>query len=345
MQRVGFAVRCGDMEHAPFLPMEAKPVEALPDSEGWQFEPKWDGFRCLAFVGKGRAQLFSRTGKPLGRYFPDVAEALVGLPETVLDGELIIPVGKHLSFDALQMRLHPAASRVAKLAAAHPALFMAFDRLDDLEAPLRDRRRALEAYLAKNRSPVLRLSPMTDDLATAGKWLARAGGALDGVVAKRRDEAYRPEERAMLKIKNWRDADCVVGGFRTKADGSVASLLLGLYDDAGKLDHVGFTSALGTLDRQALAAELRAIAGSPGFTGAAPGGPSRWNNGQEKPWTPLKTERVVEVRYDHAAGGKFRHGTTFARWRPDKSPEACTVDQLQSEASPAVIGAALRGRG
>lgn len=343
MQRAGGAVRCGLMDHPPFLPMEAKAVETLPEGEGWQYEPKWDGFRCLAFVGKGAAQLFSRTGKPLSRYFPDVAAALADLLETILDGELIIPVAGQLSFDALQMRLHPAASRVAKLAAETPALFMAFDRLDDLEQPLSARREALEGYLGGNRSPVLRLSPLTCDRATALTWLARAGGALDGVVAKRRDEAYQPGQRAMLKIKNWRDADCVVGGFREKADGSVASLLLGLYTADGTLDHVGFTSALGTLDRHALAAELHAIAGKPGFTGDAPGGPSRWNRGVEKEWTPLEPLRVVEVRYDHAAGGKFRHGTTFARWRPDKSPEDCTKEQLQSEASPAVIGIALRG--
>ena len=330
------------MDHAPFLPMEGKAGEALPRGDGWQYEPKWDGFRCLAFTGNGPGQLFSRTGKPLARYFPDVAAALDGLPETVLDGELIIPVDGHLSFEALQMRLHPAASRVAKLSAATPALFMAFDRLDDLEAPLDERRTALKRYLAANRSPVLRLSPMTNDEATANKWLARAGGALDGVVAKRRDEAYRPGTRAMLKIKNWRDADCVVGGFRAKSDGSVASLLLGLYNDDGKLDHVGFSAALGTLDRHALAQELRAIAGAPGFSGAAPGGPSRWNNGIEKQWVPLKPERVVEVRYDHASGGRFRHGTTFARWRPDKPPAACTVDQLRTHAGPAVFAIALR---
>ncbi len=331
------------MDEAPFLPMEAKAVEALPDGGGWQFEPKWDGFRCLAFVGRGPAILFSRTGKPLARYFPDVAAALADLPKVVLDGELVIPLGRHLSFDALQMRLHPAASRVARLAAETPALFMAFDRLDDLEQPLEARRGALERYLAANRSPVLRLSPLTCDRAMAEKWLARAGGALDGVVAKRRDDAYQPGARAMLKIKNWRDADCVVGGFREKADGSVASLLLGLYDGAGKLNHVGFTSALAPLDRHALARELRAIAAPPGFTGDAPGGPSRWNRGVEKEWIPLEPVRVAEVRYDHAAGGKFRHGTTFARWRPDKPPEACAADQLRSEASPAVIGIALRG--
>jgi len=343
MQRVDGAVRCGVMDHAPFLPMEAKAVEALPASGDWQFEPKWDGFRCLAWVGKGPAQLFSRTGKPLSRYFPDVAAALAGLPEAVLDGELVIPVDRILSFDALQMRLHPAASRVARLAAEHPALFMAFDRLDDRERPLSARRGSLEAYLKANHSAVLRLSPMTYDQAAARTWLARSGGALDGVVAKRLNEAYQPGARAMLKIKNWRDADCVVGGFREKADGSVASLLLGLYDDAGKLNHVGFTSALGYVDRHALAKELHEITGQPGFTGAAPGGPSRWNRGIEKPWIPLQPERVAEVRYDHAAGGKFRHGTTFARWRPDKPPQGCTADQLRAEASPEVVEAALQG--
>lgn len=333
------------MDHVPFLPMEAKPVEALPEGEGWQFEPKWDGFRCLAITGAGPAHLFSRTGKPLSRYFPDVATALADLPPTILDGELIIPIGKHLSFDALQMRLHPAASRVARLAREHPALFMAFDRLDDLDLPLTERRAALEEYLSVNRSGVLRLSPLTVDRSTAQKWLARAGGALDGVIAKRRDEPYRPDKRAMLKIKNWRDADCIVGGFRLKADGGVASLLLGLYDAEGKLNHVGFTSALGALDRHALAKELHQIGASSAFTGDSPGGPSRWNRGVEKEWFPILPTRVVEVRYDHAAGGKFRHGTTFARWRPDKRPEKCTVDQFQTEVSPAVVVQALRGTG
>jgi ATP-dependent DNA ligase len=329
-------------------PMEAKLVEALPEGEGWQFEPKWDGFRCLAFKQGDAVALMSKSGKPLDRYFPEVAMVIAALPvaRVVLDGELLIPDGATLSFGALQMRLHPAESRIRKLAAATPARLMLFDCLgfeEDLAGqPLSERRTALERFHAAHRSPTLRLSPMTEDRAVARRWLDGAGGALDGVVAKRRDELYRPGERAMLKVKRMRTADCVVGGFRYAAkQREVGSLLLGLYDAAGLLHHVGFTSAIADADRPALTRQLEALIEAPGFTGDAPGGPSRWSTGRSSEWQPLRPELVAEIRYDHVTGQRFRHGTGFLRWRPDKAPRQCTMAQLGEEARPAIVAAAL----
>jgi len=330
-------------------PMEATLVAEMPEGDGWQFEPKWDGFRCLAFRRGSDVMLQSKAGKPLGRYFPDVVAALAALTEQslALDGELIIPLGNSLSFEALQMRLHPAASRVHKLAVATPARLMLFDclRLPGKELagrPLSERRAALEGFMTTAGSPLLRLSPMTHDRAVAQRWLDAAGGALDGVVAKRRDEPYRPGERAMVKIKRLRTADCVVGGFRyASGKREVGSLLLGLYDDAGLLHHVGFTSAIAASDRPALTARLEALIESPGFTGDAPGGPSRWSTDRSAVWQPLRPALVVEVRYDHVTGRRFRHGTALLRWRPDKAPRQCTIEQLGTEARPAVIAAAL----
>jgi ATP-dependent DNA ligase len=329
---------------APFLPMEAKSVSELPREAGWQFEPKWDGFRCLALRDGDQVQLFAKSGKPLLRYFPDVGELLRALPPErfLLDGELAIPVGNSLSFEALQLRLHPAASRVAKLAAADPAIFIAFDVLlaPDGEqlatAPLSARRAALEALLAGlSAEPRLRLSPCTRDRSEAEAWLGRAGGDLDGVVAKRLDEPYRAGERAMLKVKPIRTADCVVGGFRYGSGSPlVGSLLLGLYDDAGHLDHVGFTSSFADLDREELTGRLEALRGGPGFTGKAPGGPSRWSTERTGKFESLRHELVVEVSYDHVTGNRFRHGTRLLRWRPDKAPRQCTMEQLQREAPP-----------
>jgi ATP-dependent DNA ligase len=333
-----------------FAPMEAKSTDTLPSGPGWRFEPKWDGFRCLAFRGGDEVDLRAKSGKPLARYFPDVAATLMALPveRFILDGELTIPVGGELSFDALQMRLHPAASRVRKLAAETPATFVLFDCLMDskgrslADAPLNKRRAALEALFKRFRDPArLRLSPGTDDIAEAQAWLAQTGAALDGVVAKRLDGPYASGERAMLKIKRLRTADCVVGGFRYEADSrEVGSLLLGLYDEAGRLDHVGFTSSISDAERPLLTKKLEKLAGGPGFTGDAPGGPSRWSNGRSAEWTPLKTELVVEVRYDHVTGDRFRHGTTLLRWRPDKAPRQCTLAQLRSE-SASLLGEAL----
>jgi ATP-dependent DNA ligase len=325
-------------------PMEAKLVDDIPTEPGWRFEPKWDGFRCLAFRAGGEVELKAKSGKPLGRYFPDVVAMLKALPVTrfVIDGELTIAVGGELSFDALQLRLHPAESRVRKLAAETPASLVLFDCLLDakgkslVEAPLVKRRAELEALFARFQDPDrLSLSPGTDDPAQARRWLAEVGAALDGVVAKRLDGPYQPGERAMLKIKRMRTADCVVGGFRYEQGSKlVGSLLLGLYDEAGRLDHVGFTSTISDAERPALTERLEKLAGGEGFTGDKPGGPSRWSNGRSTEWTPLKPELVAEVRYDHVTGDRFRHGTKLLRFRPDKAPSQCTLAQLRAEAAP-----------
>lgn len=339
---------------APFLPMEARSVPTLPAGEGWQFEPKWDGFRCLAVRDATGAHLFAKSGKILGRYFPEAADHLAALRDTpfILDGELVIPTPAGLSFDLLQNRLHPAESRIRKLARETPATFVAFDLLRDAGRDLRNepltvRREALEALLA--RPPMgIALSPYTRDRAEARGWLDQAGGAVDGVVCKRLDGTYEPEVRAMLKVKRIRSADCVVGGFRY-ATGSrlVGSLLLGLYNDAGLLDHIGFTSGFVGIDRPALTAQLEALRGE-GFTGDAPGGPSRWSTERTSTYEPLKPELVVEVSYDHVSGGRFRHGTKILRWRPDKSPRQCTYEQIApsavtSEAVGQMLGGLTRG--
>jgi ATP-dependent DNA ligase len=340
------------MDMPALEPMEARLVEALPEGTGWQFEPKWDGFRCLVFKQDEEVQLVSKSGKPLARYFPEVAAAVAALPveHLVLDGELLIPVGPTLSFDALQMRLHPAESRIRKLAVETPARLMLFDCLwshgaGSLAAqPLSERRAALEAFHAEHRSGTFRLSPRTEDPGVAQRWLDAAGGALDGVIAKRLDEPYQPGERAMLKVKCLRTADCVVGGFRyASKKREVGSLLLGLYDDAGLLHHIGFTSAIPAADRPALTARLEALVEAPGFTGDAPGDPSRWSTERSSEWQPLRSELVAEVRYDHVTGRRFRHGTGFLRWRPDKAPRQCTLEQLGEEARPAIVETALAG--
>ena len=321
-------------------------MERLPEGEGWQFEPKWDGFRCLALRDGERVELRARSGKPLARYFPEMVAALHALPLTrfVLDGELAVPDGDSLSFDALQARLHPAASRIRRLSVETPSRLVLFDCLSVegawvADAPLEARRDRLGLLLARfGDAPLLRLTPMTRDRAGAESWLAHLGAALDGVVAKRLDAPYQPGERAMLKVKNLRTADCVVGGFRYGTRSCVVGwLLLGLYDAEGRLDHVGFPSAIPAAERSALTRRLEALVEPPGFTGDAPGGPSRWSNARSAEWQPLRPELVAEVRYDHATGGRFRHGTTFLRWRPDKPPARCTKDQLQAEARPAVM--------
>ena len=327
--------------------MEALLAAELPAGDGWQYEPKWDGFRCLVFRDGDEVTLQSKAGRPLGRYFPEVEARVAGLAEEnfVVDGELIIPVDGALSFEALQLRLHPAESRVRKLAAATPAQLILFDCLalsgaSLIEAPLAERREALESFHARTGGEDLLLSPYSCDRSAASSWLARAGGALDGVIAKRRDAPYRPGERAMLKIKQMRTADCVVGGFRYAASGGlVGSLLLGLYDDDGKLDHVGFTSSIPAAEKENLTKRLEALVAPPGFSGNAPGGPSRWSNERSGEWQPLKPKLVAEVRYDHVTGGRFRHGTKFLRWRPDKAPRQCRMDQLLAEADPASLSA------
>lgn len=326
-------------------PMEALLAAELPSGPGWQYEPKWDGFRCLARRDGDDVTLTSKSEKPLGRYFPDVVEMLAGLRSNdfLLDGELIIPVGDALSFDALQLRLHPAESRVRKLVAMHPAELMLFDALEIGGTNLRgetleERRRALEKFFARNKVPRLHLSPMTLKRDVAVNWLERSGGALDGVIAKRRGLEYRGGERAMVKVKQQRTADCVVGGFRyAEKDKVVASLLLGLYDEEGLLDHVGFTSAIPSKHRQQLTADLAALIEPPGFTGSSPGGPSRWNSERSMSWQPLRPVLVLEVRYDQITGRRFRHGTGFIRWRPDKEPRRCTFEQLAPELRPSEL--------
>ena len=280
----------------PALSMEARQVAELPRGKGWQYEPKWDGFRCLASRAGRRVALTGRSGKDLTRYFPDVAAALAALAPRrfKLDGELVIAVDGILSFEALQLRLHPSAKRVDRLAGETPAMLIAFDLLQSADGknlaarPLVERRAALESFFAGlGKRPGLRLSPATRRRAHAVQWLARAGrGELDGVVAKRLDEPYRAGERAMLKIKCLRTADCVVGGFRYATDSRlVGSLLLGLYDEAGRLDHVGFTSAIADTARERLTRRLEALRGGPGFTGDAPAGPSRWSTGRSAQWS------------------------------------------------------------
>jgi ATP-dependent DNA ligase len=327
--------------------MEAKPVDALPTGAEWWYEPKWDGFRCLAFREGETVTLMSKAGKPLTRYFPEVVESLVGLGSTrfVLDGELVVPVASALSFDQLLQRIHPAASRVRMLATQSPAWLIAFDLLAEgraslVEQPLRDRRPRLEAFIDRYapRSPTVRLSPMTASIAIARRWLGGDRTGLDGVIAKRNDLPYQAGARTgMEKVKHIRTADCVVGGFRyASRGGAVGSLLLGLYDDAGLLDHVGFTSSFTAIQRAALLSQVSPYIGGSGFTGRAPGGPSRWSTERSGEWVHLDPALVVEVAYDHFSDGRFRHGTAFRHWRPDKAPHQCTMDQLPHEGQSAL---------
>lgn len=317
------------------IPMEARSADALPEGEGWWFEPKWDGFRCLAFRDGGVVRLQSKSGKALTRFFPEIVALLVSLdpPRFVLDGELLIGAEGRFSFEALQQRLHPAQSRIDRLASETPAAFTVFDMLqtpagEDLRgAPLAERRAQLAAFMDAGAPPSLTLSPGTADRALAQEWLD--SGRLEGVVAKRLDGPYAEGVRAMIKVKRRRTADCVVGGFRY-ATGKrvVGSLLLGLYNDQGLLDHVGFTSGLAGVDKAALTKELEALKAEPGFTGDAPGGPSRWANERSGQWEPVKPVLVVEVSFDHVSGGRFRHGTRLIRRRPDKAPHQCRMEQI-----------------
>jgi ATP-dependent DNA ligase len=327
----------------PFLPMEARISAAIPAGPEWQYEPKWDGFRCLAFRDGKDVELQSKSAQPLTRYFPEIAEALRELSpqKFVLDGELILPIDGHLSFDDLLQRIHPAASRVEMLSHTHPARLVVFDLLVDgkghslLAQSLDERWAALEefrtSYLSGNLS--IEVSRATRKIAVAQDWLKELRGHLDGIVAKRIDQPYLSGERAMLKVKTIRSADCVVGGFRYASGKKiVGSLLLGLYD--GKLlNHVGFTSSMPAADRKALTATLEDLTEPPGFTGRAPGGPSRWSTERSAEWQPLKPELVVEVQYDHFTGQRFRHGTKFIRWRPDKDPHQCTTKQVLFEST------------
>jgi ATP-dependent DNA ligase len=317
------------------LPMEALSAETLPDGPGWWFEPKWDGFRCLVFRNGEELILQAKSGKPLTRYFPEVAARLAATPATrfALDGELLITDGGRFSFEALQMRLHPAESRIRKLAAAQPATLAVFDMLmapdgrDLRDAPLSERHKALNVFLGRSGDTHLTLTPGTDDRALAQSWLET--GTLEGVVAKRLDAPYAEGARAMLKVKRVRTADCVVGGFRYAQNSRlVGSLLLGLYDDQGLLDHVGFTSGFANIDKADLTRRLESLRGGPGFTGDAPGGPSRWSTERSGQWEPLRPELVAEVSFDHVSGGRFRHGTRLIRFRPDKAPKQCRMEQI-----------------
>jgi ATP-dependent DNA ligase len=321
--------------------MDALLVSEIPAGDNWEYEPKWDGFRCLAFRDGQSIELQSKSGQALARYFPEIVAALLKLKPTkfVLDGELVIPVKGGLSFDDLLQRIHPAASRVNKLSQATPAQFIVFDLLVDeagkplYELPLAKRRSKLESfakkYLAKNQS--LELSPKTKDIAVAREWLSTTGIKLDGVIAKRLDLPYRSGERdGMQKVKRMRTADCVVGGFRYATKGKVVgSLLLGLYDEEGLLHHIGYTSSFNESEKKELTKKLEPLIGPPGFTGNKPGGPSRWSTKKTSEWEPLKTKLVVEVQYDHFSGGRFRHGTRFLRWRPDKKAKQCGFDQVR----------------
>jgi ATP-dependent DNA ligase len=356
------------MIEPPIEPMLAALTDELPASAGFLFEPKWDGFRALVFRGMGEVFIQSRDLRPLDRYFPELHDVLLGsLPDgCVLDGEIVIATPHGLDFDALQLRLHPAASRVAKLAKETPAAFVGFDLLardgrDLRGATQRERRALLEQLLAGVKPPVY-LTPMTEDRSVAAEWLDRFEGAgLDGVIAKPADGIYQPGKRAMFKIKHARTADCVVAGFRWHKSGNdrIGSLLLGLYDAAGRLHHVGVTSSFTMAARKDLALELEPLrqdalkehpwrewadAGGGEMT-RMPGGQSRWSAGKDLSWEPLRVERVCEVKYDHLQGSRFRHAAVFQRWRPDKKPGDCRYDQL--EVTPAyelekVFGAANR---
>ena len=329
----------------PYPPMEARSVERIPGGGGWLYEPKWDGFRCLAFRKGKTLALQSKSGQPLDRYFPEMVEAFLALPvrSFVLDGEIVIR-GKHgLDFDALLQRIHPAESRIRKLARETPASYQAFDLLVDekgkslVELPLEERRQRLETLFEKvPEGGSIHLSPASTDRKAAERWITEQGRAgLDGVIAKLADSPYLSDDRnGMVKIKRIRTADCVVGGFRWaqaggKNEGQIGSLLLGLYNSSGLLDHVGFSSSFTAEERRELEPILLPLREPPGFTGKAPGGPSRWAQGRSTEWEPLRPSLVCEVRYDHFSGGRFRHGTKFLRWRPEKKPGQCTFEQVR----------------
>ena len=340
-----------------YAAMEALATTVLPAGEGWLYEPKWDGFRCLAFRDGDTVVLQSKAGQPLTRYFPEIVEAVRALParRIVLDGELVLFTDGRVDFDALLQRIHPAASRVKRLAAETPCVYLVFDLLVDeggaalTALPLAERRQRLEAFCERlDAEGAIRLSPATRERAIAERWMAELGsGGLDGVVAKRLDASYRSGERTgMQKVKRLRTADCVVGGFRYAKDGvEIGSLLLGLYDDEGKLNHVGFSSSFTAEERKALKPVVTPLVEPPGFTGSAPGGPSRWANERTGEWQPLRPSLVCEVRYDHFSGGRFRHGTKFLRWRPDKAPAQCTYAQLEAAGDPAALARLTRKAG
>jgi ATP-dependent DNA ligase len=326
--------------------MEARSVEAIPIGEEWQYEPKWDGFRCLLMRDDDAVTMYSKSGQDLRRYFPEVIASALALREKnfILDGEIVVPVKGQFSFDDLLQRIHPAASRVKKLAEQTPALFLAFDLLKKGSneiggKPLARRRPLLEDFAARcfAGGNLFRLSPASRKLQDAHRWLASAGGGSDGVIAKRLDLPYQAGNReGMQKIKRYRSADCVIGGFRYGENVQagrkvIGSILLGLYDAEGLLHHVGFSSGIKAKDKAALTDKLKAIRQDRSFTGNAPGGPSRWSTKRTSEWQPVKPKYVVEISYDHFTSGRFRHGTSILRWRPDKKPAQCTFEQLDQK--------------
>jgi ATP-dependent DNA ligase len=321
----------------PIEPMETRQLQNIPEGEEWSYEPKWDGFRCIAFREDGEIELQSKSGESLTRYFPEIVATLAESQtrQFVIDGELLIAGETASDFDALLQRIHPAASRVQKLAKETPATYVLFDVLVDgksalYEKPLRARRERLETFVERNfgTSRTIRLSPATGDVAVAKQWLDGSLARLDGVIAKR-DVPYAFGSRdAVVKIKRRYTVDCVIGGFRTATDGTIASLLLGLYDDDGLLHHVGFVGSMGATERKRAGELLKPIVEPPGFTGNAPGGASRWRRGGDAPWSPVRPAVVVEVAYDHVTGRRFRHAARLLRWRPDKAPRQCTMDQV-----------------
>lgn len=334
----------------PYPPMEATRADQLPAGDDWQFEPKWDGFRCLAFRNGHDVVLQSKAGQPLTRYFPELVEAFQALPHRafVLDGEIVVTREGQLSFDDLLQRIHPAASRIAKLAHETPATFTAFDLLADsakksnlVNQSLMERRTQLEDFFASlPNHPSIQLSPATRDRAIALRWFDDLGRyGLDGVMAKKVMEPYHAGDRAaMVKVKRLKSADCVIGGFRYASKNAhvIGSLLLGLYDSDGLLHFVGFTSSFAKDERMALKKVVEPLRGGGGFSGKSPGGPTRWSKRQSDDWEKLDPVLVCEVRYDYYSQGRFRHGTKFLRWRPDKQPRQCTVDQVQGEPASSV---------
>jgi ATP-dependent DNA ligase len=327
----------------PYPPMEAKRQASVPKSGAWQFEPKWDGFRAVVFRKDDEVVIQSKAGQPLGRYFPELVEAFRSLrsKEFILDGEIVIPVGGRLSFDDLLLRIHPAASRVLKLAEATPAHFFAFDVLYAkkkllADQPIEKRREQLEAFFASVDDPLLQLSPASTDRKIAEKWFESFGAAgLDGVIAKKLGEPYHSGDReGMVKVKHLKTADCVVGGFRY-GEGTtvVGSLLLGLYDEEGRLVHIGHTSSIKQTDRRDVTTQLESLRGDNPFEVRVPGGPSRWSQGKSSEWEPVQPKLVCEVEYDYFSQGRFRHGSKFLRWRPEKKPKSCTMDQVAPASS------------
>lgn len=324
----------------PFAPMEAKSVNTIPEDADWEYEPKWDGFRCIAFREGSQLALQSKAGQPLTRYFPELVAGLLRIPAQrfVLDGEIVVVRDERLSFDDLLMRIHPAKSRIDKLSRLTPCTFMLFDLLLDedgallLDRPLHERRTRLKQFHARVKAnSLLSLSPATRDVQQAKQWLQEIGaGGLDGIVAKRIDSPYASGKRTMYKFKRVRTAECVVGGFRWANKGRVVgSLLLGLYDDDGLLHHVGFTSSFNQRQRAELVNVLEPYRGGSGFTGNAPGGPSRWSTERSSQWERLDPQLVAEVSYDHFSGERFRHGTKFLHWRPEKRAKSCTFAQVR----------------